>query len=614
MDQWHPPCTGSSLDTTSPFTTGKEITMPSPEQSNANQGRSPRHNRFISTSTLLTACLTGLPGGFALADNITELPASLFTTEIPEGFVQTVRRELSEASAVNADFLNPNYNPNIYLGADAQVTLNFIDEGAGFRNSLGYFTFQNGIFDSLTHGQINTDGYKGVSLNELSTVPGVNYGLVFPNSSRTGGGGNLNAGDSVMLGDGEIFSAGTNVGFFLLQNAWKDGTVNGYSPNANDALTLYSLDMLNPENNASATINTPSDVAKSRHVAMLFDGPQQDAIIMGFEDLHRTNRNQNDYRARSDNDFNDAIFRVSTNPVEAIRGTRIPTAVPSLPDRPLDVFQVQICDYSANAIEEYLPERTNVNAEFLNPVYDPNLVINQTTQVAVSFNDEGASFQNSLGYFTYTDDTFSSLAHGAINADGNQGVSLRELESIDGVDIGMVFAKASAQGKGGRLEHGDSVLLGGGEAFDAGTRIGFFLVQDGWTGDHVAGYQGDDLDPLVFYTLDMLNPENAEDADLDTDSYEAFSRHVAMLFANEARESIVMGFEDLHRTDADLNVASYTSDEDFNDHLFCVWSLQSQALSDTQIMVSEAAAYVPEPASLALISTGFFCLRRRRNG
>ncbi len=531
--------------------------------------------------------------------NIAELPDGLFNDPITPELVTMVNRELPEREAVDAAFLDPSYMPNLVVSQDAQITLTFLDEGAGFRNALGYFAYPRGLFDELTYGDIDLNGYGGISLDELGALAGVDYGLVFPNSSRLHGGGQLQPGDSVTIAGGQTFSAGTEVGFFLLQNGWSNGQVRGYSPNAGSALTFYSLDMLNPENRPSHTIQTPSDENYTRHVAMLFAGQDRDSVIMSFEDLKRVGSNYQPTWAPSDEDFNDAVFRVKSNPIEAIFDTPIPVAIDALPDRPEQIFQVQVCSYAQNAIAEYLPERTNVTAEFLNPIYDPNLLVSETTQIAVTFNDEGASYQNSLGYFSYQEDSIDELTRNLIDTDASGGVSLSELDAVDGVEIGMVFAKASAEGSGGRLLHGDTVLLGDGTEFQPGDRIGFFLVQSGWAGDHVRGYGGDTDDPLVFYTLDMLNPEGDGTGQGD----EGLSRHVAMLFANEARESIVMGFEDLHRESSELNGFGYASDEDFNDQIFCVWSIQSQALSDTEIMIA-SDNFIPEPSTALLSMLG----------
>lgn len=547
-------------------------------------------------STLLASGLT-LP---AWAEAIDEMPEGLFHIDVESELGRLIRRELPEGSSANPEFLNPIYNPNLYVSEDAQITLTFLDEGAGFRNSLGYFTYQADTFVGRTHADFNLNGRNGVSFDELTSPgTGIQGGLLLPNASRLRAGGQLEPGDSVMLGGGEVYSAGTHVGFFLIQNAWRNGTVKGYSDDS-EPLTFYTVDMLNPENRGGNDLSTSSLQANSRHVAMLFNGQDQESILMGFEDL---------MRPWGDNDFNDAVFRINSNPIEAIAGTNIPTAVAVVPEKPKNTFQVQVCESSRNAIRDYLPERTNVNAAFLDTQYDPNLVIGEATQIAVTFNDEGAGYQNSLGYFTYQEDTFTGLTHGSINADGVNGVSIRELQALDGVETGLVFAKAAAVGKGGPLEHGDTALLGDGIEFEAGTRVGFFLIQDGWDIDHVKGYGADEQDPLVFYTVDMLNPENDADDDLLTDSMEQQSRHVAMLFANESRESIVMGIEDLHRIDSSLNVNGFGNDEDFNDQIFCVWAIQSQALSQSDIFVAPS---VPEPSSIAGIMLGGALLLRRR--
>lgn len=557
--------------------------------------------KTFSTARLLT---TAIIAGLTLpihAQPVDELPDGLFHLDVESDIGKFIRRELPEGASANPAYLDPIYNPNLYVSEDAQITLTFLDEGAGFRNSLGYFTYQADSFLGLTHSDVNLNDRNGISFNELtSAVEGVGGGLLFPNSSRLNAGGLLEPGDSIMLGGGEVYSAGTYVGFFVIQNAWRNGTVKGFTDNS-EPLTFYTVDMLNPENQAGYDLSTSSQDPNTRHVAMLFNGQSQDNIIMGFEDL---------YRPWGDNDFNDAVFRLHSNPVEAIAGTNIPTGVAVVPEKPQNTFQVQVCESSRHAIRDYLPERTNVNAEFLSTQYDPNLVIGETTQIAVTFNDEGAGYQNSLGYFTYKEDTFDGLTHGSINADGVNGVSLRELEAIEGIETGLVFAKAAAVGKGGPLEHGDTALLGDGIEFEAGTRVGFFLIQDGWDTDHVKGYGADDQDPLVFYTVDMLNPENDADDDLSTDSLERRSRHVAMLFANESRESIVMGIEDLHRLDPSLNVNGFGNDEDFNDQIFCVWAIQSQALSQSDIFVAPS---IPEPGSIAgLILGGALLMRRRR--
>jgi hypothetical protein len=96
---------------------------------------------------------------------------------------------------------------------------------------------------------------------------------------------------------------------------------------------MYSLDMLNPECGADADLDTDSSTNSSRHVAMLFADLNSESILMGFEDLHRTDPSENDFGIQSDEDFNDAVFRITADPLDAISGTgecsRCPTVAPS---------------------------------------------------------------------------------------------------------------------------------------------------------------------------------------------------------------------------------------------------------------------------------------------
>ncbi len=256
--------------------------------------------------------------------------------------LSTVSTALPEGSAVGAEFLNPIYSPNIRLSEDAHVGLTFINEGAGYRNSLGYFTFNDDTFNDLSFGSLDMDASGNISIDELSNINGIQTGMVFENVSKTGSGGSLTAGDTVVLGGGNInvpgvddsfimegqsFSAGTNVGFFLSQNAWTSRGVKGIDRKG-DPLNLYSVDFLNPENDPFATFDNVDE--NSRHVAMMFSDQSQQELILGFEDLHRTDSSQNNYGYVSDEDFNDAVFLIRTDPITALSETEVNVANPEL--------------------------------------------------------------------------------------------------------------------------------------------------------------------------------------------------------------------------------------------------------------------------------------------
>ena len=72
------------------------------------------------------------------ADDATD---TLVNINLASGLLSEVQDALPESTDVNQSFLNPAYNPNIQLQNDAHVAVTFLDEGAGYRNSLGLFHF-----------------------------------------------------------------------------------------------------------------------------------------------------------------------------------------------------------------------------------------------------------------------------------------------------------------------------------------------------------------------------------------------------------------------------------------------------------------------------------------
>lgn len=261
------------------------------------------------------------------AQAIEETPSNLINLELNPNLLNTVQEALPERQAVDQGFLNPSYDPNLLLSFDSQISITFVDEGAGYKNSLGYFNYAQGAFDNLSFGDIDLNNSGRISINELGALDGVNTGLVFPNASKVGAGGNLLAGDTTVLGggsitqsgadylmqDGDIFQAGTSMGFLVMANAWTGSEVQGWDGAAGDPATYYSLDFLNPENLSTATLDTAS--SNSRHTAMMFADTGKNEIIMGFEDLDR--------RYGSDDDFNDAVFIVRSDPATSLQETNI---------------------------------------------------------------------------------------------------------------------------------------------------------------------------------------------------------------------------------------------------------------------------------------------------
>ena len=171
------------------------------------------------------------------------------------------------------EYLESNLEVNTLLLSNADVWITFVHEGAGYRNALGYFTFEAGN-PPLTAADI------------VSNV------VIFPNLSYP----HLKSGDKVYLGR---FQKNTVIGYFLVANGWNGSYVG-------DGLhTVYSISDFNPESTAE----------NRRHTVLLWNEEKQTQVL-GLEDL---NRNWN-----SDDDFNDAVFYLTVNPPEAVKSDSLP--------------------------------------------------------------------------------------------------------------------------------------------------------------------------------------------------------------------------------------------------------------------------------------------------
>lgn len=179
---------------------------------------------------------------------------------------QTVSETLSETTAIT-DTSSITLDPtNLYLESEAEVRVYFIGEGAGYHNTLGYYT---GDADAITDGINNTDAQ-----------------LIFPDASSsasylgdTSGSTRtesepLLAGDFVDLG---LQDAGTLLNFFLIANGANGGT------------NIYTADpTLNPDG---------TEHFVSLAITAVADSPY---LLIGVEDLY----------GGGDQDYNDLVFAV----------------------------------------------------------------------------------------------------------------------------------------------------------------------------------------------------------------------------------------------------------------------------------------------------------------
>ncbi len=199
-------------------------------------------------------------------DVIDTATSDMIGNSLPEGY---------PVPTYNPHYITSGYETDIIVDSPADVWVTFVSEGAGYKNVLGFYTYD--------------------IANPPTTVPTASQiTIIFPNVSAQNSGGGLLAGDKVKIG---TFTAGTGIGWVLLANAWNSS--NGGVGNAN--WDLFSNPSFNPEPQADL-----------QHHNVLLQDPDNQRIILGFEDIRR------DYSS-CDNDFNDAVFYVTANPYIALR-------------------------------------------------------------------------------------------------------------------------------------------------------------------------------------------------------------------------------------------------------------------------------------------------------
>ncbi len=205
----------------------------------------------------------GVPNYLFGQDEITSEFLSLVTAALPENHNLALTRP---------ELFSPTACTNIILQDEGEVYITFLHEGAGFKNTFGFYTYEVG--------------------NAPQTAEDIdNLTIIFPNASYAGSGGGLYSGDKVLLG---TFPENTVIAWFVAAQGWTT------SPVGTGAYKVYSDSYLNPE-------NTPD---LQQHAVMLHD-QNTNRYIIGFEDLKRS-------YSGCDNDFNDVVFYATVTPEDAV--------------------------------------------------------------------------------------------------------------------------------------------------------------------------------------------------------------------------------------------------------------------------------------------------------
>ncbi len=252
------------------------------------------------------------------------IPPTDFLTRLATGLPE--QRDIRNT---NPNLISDDYGANVRIKKDARLYVRFIHEGAGYKNSFGYFTFQ--------------DGEAPMSKMDVRET------AVLPNASFYNDGGNsagLRSGESWYLGE---FEAGTNMGFFIVADGFSSKTGVTTAPTGGPPggdWIFYTLKLLNHEHNPTL----------QAHTVLLVDEPTGQ-VVLGMEDILRTN-------SGCDHDFNDVVFTVFSDPPDAIEIEDL-TSLPEPGDDDGDGVPDDFDDYpddDERAFDFYTPSESGVGS------------------------------------------------------------------------------------------------------------------------------------------------------------------------------------------------------------------------------------------------------------
>lgn len=337
---------------------------------------------------------------------------------IDPAFLADINNSFPESVDINPAYLDPSNEYDFKLTEACDVWVTFVSEGASYRNTLGYYTYD---------------------LNNPPLSPAdIDSGMIiFPNVSAAGSSGGLNTGNKVYLGQ---FPGGTGIGFFIKSNAFSNGVV------GNGLFTYYSNPAFNPE----------TAVNKKKHSVVVVDFAR-DLFLMGFEDLKRDQS--------SDEDFNDALFLVKANPIENVEtddfpvpdyigddedGDGVPDSLddyPTDPERAFNNYYPGEGVFGTLAYEDLWPSKGDYDFNDIVVDYNVNQITNaqnKVVQVKPTFvlRATGASFRNGFGFQLNVAPALIESVTGQHLTDGYVTLNSNGTESGQSKAVVMVFDNA----------------------------------------------------------------------------------------------------------------------------------------------------------------------------
>ena len=188
-------------------------------------------------------------------------------------FVNKVLPERRNLPKYDGSLFTDHLQLNTELKDKSKVYLTFVSEGATWRNTLGFYTYD-----------VNNPPQTVYDIDSLT--------IIFPNVTDPGV---VSPGDKVFLGE---FPANTGIGYFLIANGW-----------VGDTVCIPSHIVF-----TDRQLNTFTSEAYQQQTVLL-NYQSQNRMLLGFEDQKRPS---------GDNDFNDAVFYITTSSPGAIDTTNIP--------------------------------------------------------------------------------------------------------------------------------------------------------------------------------------------------------------------------------------------------------------------------------------------------
>lgn len=177
----------------------------------------------------------------------------------------------------NDEYFGDDVQLNTELNKASKVYLTMVHEGAGWKNTLGYYTYD---IDSPPQTVYDIDSLV----------------ILFPNVSQPGV---INPGDKIFLGE---FPENTGIGYFLIAKGWVGDTI---------CLTSHIV-FSDPHLNTFTT-------KEYQQQTILLNYEKEEQLLLSFEDIKRPG---------GDNDFNDAVFYITAAPgaIDTTNIPKVPTA------------------------------------------------------------------------------------------------------------------------------------------------------------------------------------------------------------------------------------------------------------------------------------------------